>query len=139
MAKHKENGKQSTGREKQMIRLLIVSPNKHAFLDLTSFLNKKADIDISWAENGQIALNIITINPFDLVIADDQLPDMTGLDFVQKLVSINPMINSALVSILSHDKFHEQTEGFGVLAQLPKKPDEKHTQNLLEQLKKIIG
>ena len=122
-----------------MIRILIVGSDKHVFADLTSFLKKKADIDISWAENGQIALNIISDNSFDLAIADDQLPDMTGLDFVQKLVSINPMINSALVSRLSHDKFHEQTEGLGILAQLPKKPDEKHAKDLLEQLKKIIG
>jgi len=122
-----------------MINLLIVSSDKHTFVDLTSFLKKKADIDISWAENGRIALNIITNNPFDLVIADDRLADMTGLDFVQKLVSINPMINSALVSKLSHGKFHEQTEGLGILAQLPQKPDEKHAKELLEQLKKIIG
>lgn len=138
MAKLEENAKQSTVRKK-MIRLLIISPNKLAFADLTSFLNKKTDIDISWEKNGRIALNIITNNPVDLVIADDQLSDMTGLDFVQKLVSINPMINSALVSTLSHDKFHQQTEGLGILAQLPKKPDEKHIQDLLEQLIKIIG
>ena len=137
MAKLEENAKQSTG--KKMIRILIVGSDKHAFTDLTAFLKKKADIDISWAENGRIALNIIAKNPFDLAIADDLLPDMTGLNFVQKLVTINPMINSALVSTLSHDKFHEQTEGFGILAQLPKKPDEKHAKDLLEQLKKIIG
>jgi two-component SAPR family response regulator len=122
-----------------MIRFLIVSPDKQAFADLTSFLKKKADIDISWAANGQMALNIISDNPFDLVIADDLLSDMAGLGFVQKLVAINPMINSALVSTLSHDKFHQQTEGLGILTQLPKKPDEKHTKDLLKQLKKIIG
>jgi len=122
-----------------MIRLLIVSSDKHAFADLTLFLKKKADIDISWAENGGTALNMIAKNPFDLAIAVDQLPDMTGLGFIKKLVTINPMINSALVSKLSHDKFHEQTEGLGILAQLPKKPDEKHAKDLLEQLKKIIG
>ena len=122
-----------------MIKLLIVSPDKHAFLDLTSFLKKKVKIDISWAETGQIALNMVNNNPFDLAIADDQLPDITGLGFIQKLVSINPMINSALVSKLSPDQFHEQTEGLGILAQLPKKPDETNAEELLEQLKKIIG
>ncbi len=122
-----------------MIRLLIVSSDKHSFADLTSFLKKKPDIDISWAANGQIALNIISDNPFDLVIADDQLSDMAGLGFVQKLVTVNPVINSALVSTLSHDKFHEQTEGLGVLEQLPQKPDDEHAKNLLEKLKKIIS
>jgi CheY-like chemotaxis protein len=122
-----------------MIKLLIVSPDKQAFLDLTSFFKKMVKIDISWAETGQIALNMVTNNPFDLAITDDQLPDMTGLGFIQKLVNINPMINSALVSKLSPDQFHEQTEGLGILAQLPKKPDEKHAKELLEQLKKIIG
>jgi len=122
-----------------MIRLLIVSSDKHAFLNLTSFLKKKADIDISWEKNGKSALNIIPDHSFDLAIADDQLADMTGLGFIKKLVSINPMINSALVSTFSPHEFHEQTEGLGILAQLPKKPDEKHAEDLLEQLKKIIS
>ena len=122
-----------------MIRFLIVSSDKQSFTDLASSLNKETDIDISWAENGQNALRIIKNNSFDLAISDDQLADMTGLGFIKNLVTINPMINSALVSTLTPDQFHEQTEGLGILAQLPKKPDEKHAEDLLEQLKKIIG
>ena len=122
-----------------MIKLLIVCSDKFHLIDLASFLKEKENIDISWASNAQVALNIISDNPFDLVIADEQLSDMTGLGFVQKLVKINPMVNSALVSTLSHDKFHEMSEGLGVLTQLPKKPDIEHANDLLEKLKRILN
>ena len=126
-------------RKKQTIRILIASSDKHAFADLTLFFKKKVKIEISWATSGQNALNIISDHPFDLVIVDDQLSDMAGLGFIKKLVTINPMINSALVSKLSHDEFHEQTEGLGILAQLPKKPNKVQADDLLKKLKRILS
>ena len=122
-------------RKKQTIRILIASSDKHAFADLTLFFKKKVKIEISWATSGQNALNIISDHPFDLVIVDDQLSDMAGLGFIKKLVTINPMINSALVSKLSH----EQTEGLGILAQLPKKPNKVQADDLLKKLKRILS
>ena len=71
------------------------------------------------------------------MIADEQLKDMTGLDFANKMVAVNPMINCALVSSLNEDDFHEASEGIGVLAKLPPRPGSEDAQNLSEQLRKI--
>jgi two-component SAPR family response regulator len=36
--------------------------------------------------------------PLDLVVVDEKLGDMTGIEFIETLVSVNPMINCAAVS-----------------------------------------
>jgi hypothetical protein len=59
---------------------------------------------------------------------------MTGIEFMKKLLSINPMINCAAVSLLSPEEFHEASEGLGVLMQLPVSPGKQDAQNLLQRL-----
>jgi DNA-binding NarL/FixJ family response regulator len=75
--------------------------------------------------------------PFDLVIADERLPDMTGLVFAEKLVKKAPLVNCALVSPLSKEAFHEAGEGLGLLGQLPPRPGETDARNLMERLHMI--
>ena len=74
---------------------------------------------------------------FDLVVADENLGDMTGLDFTEKLVAINPMVNCALISSLSGEDFHEAGEGLGILAQLPANPAKEHAEPLLKTLRQL--
>ena len=52
----------------------------------------------------------------DLVIVDEQLDDMSGIEFVGRLVQVNPLVNTAIVGSLSDEDFHEATEGLGVLS-----------------------
>ena len=73
----------------------------------------------------------------DLVVADEGLGDMTGLELAGKILSVNPMINCASVSRLSPEEYHEASEGLGVLAQLPIKPGKKHAEELVQRLKYI--
>ena len=73
----------------------------------------------------------------DLVIVDEQLDDMSGIAFVKQLVKINPLMNTAIVSALTDEEFHEATEGLGVLMQLPIAPREKDAEALLAILEKI--
>jgi DNA-binding response OmpR family regulator len=73
----------------------------------------------------------------DLVLVDEQLDDMSGIAFVKQLVRINALVNTAIVSALSAEEFHEATEGLGVLMQLPIAPREKDAEALLAILEKI--
>ena len=98
-----------------------------------------ADIaHIEHATSGKEALSIITRKSCHLVIADENLDDMTGLAFIEKMISINPMINSAVASPLSPEEFHEVSEGLGVMMQLSLQPEKQEIQRLLEQVKAII-
>ncbi|HUV51253.1 MAG: response regulator [Bacteroidota bacterium] len=122
-----------------MIHILLVSSDKDFFTDLASNMEKNVNLSISRAVSGVNALSMISVNSFELVVTDESLSDMTGLKFVEKLVSTNPMINCAAVSSLSSEDFHAASEGLGILMQLPPRPDKIHAENLLQYLKNILS
>jgi CheY-like chemotaxis protein len=122
-----------------MLKLLLVSSHKDALSDLASALVEHTDVDLSWAESGKTALQKASITTPDLIITDEMLGDMTGLEFASQLLTVNPMINCAAVSCLSPDKYHEASEGLGLLVQLPVKPGKTHAEELLQRLKYIKG
>jgi len=62
---------------------------------------------------------------------------MNGLELATRLLSINPMINCAAVSTLSPDKFHEASEGMGLMAQLPSKPGGEEAERLFNRIKDL--
>ena len=120
-----------------MIKILLVTPEKEIFSEFASTLRKNEDVELSWAANGQEALEEIPDNPVDLVVVNENIGDMTGIEFMKKLLPINPMINCAAVSPLSSDEFHEASEGLGVLVQLPVDPGELEAEDLLKRLKHL--
>ena len=82
-------------------------------------------------------MDIASDTAIDLVVTEEKLGDMTGLEFAGRLLSLNPMINCASVSSLSHEKFHDVSEGMGVMAQLPTKPRKENAEELLQRLRYI--
>ena len=120
-----------------MIKLFLVTPDKESFRNFTLALTQNDYVELSCAATGQEALTVLSENDVDLVIVDESLSDMTGIEFMKKLLSINPMINCAAVSPLPHEAFHEVSEGLGVLAQLPVKPGKPDAENLLNRLKDL--
>ena len=119
-----------------MIKFLIATPDKNPLADFVAGLEKNNDVELIWADTGEMALTKISDMPIDLVVADETLSDMTGLTFAAKLISVNPMINCAVVSSLSKRDFHEASEGLG-LVQLPKNPGEKQAAELIQHIKNI--
>jgi len=122
-----------------MLRLLLVTRDQNNFDDLISTLKGYGDIELELSESGEKALKMIANKAIDLVIADENMGDFTGLELVRRLLTINPMINSAVVSRSPHDDFHKATEGLGIMAQLPNNPGEKDAENLIKTLKQIKG
>jgi len=120
-----------------MLRLLLVSSNKESLSGLASALSKHNNIDLSWAASGHKALDMVSKRDVDLVVTDESLGDMTGLEFAGKLLMVNPVVNCASVSSLSSEDFHDASEGLGVLMQLPARPGEKQAEDLLQRLKQI--
>jgi len=125
-----------------MHRLLLVTPSKDSLSLLASTLAAQDGVDLSWAQSGGKALDMIADTAFDLVVTDERLGDMTGLELAARLISINPMVNCAAVSSLSPEDFHEASEGLGLMDPLPPRPGKEEADNLLQRLidlKKLMG
>ncbi len=121
-----------------MTRLLFVTPNQANFADLSAGIEKQGGT-ILWAASGDLALKAIVTQTVDLIVVDESLGDMTGLEFVERLVAVNPMINSAVASSLSKKAYHRASEGLGILMQLPPSPDRADGERLMEHLNQILG
>jgi len=117
-----------------MIKLLLVTPDKRPFNEFALALAHDDHVELAWAESGQRALDMLPNTSLDLVVVDEKLGDMTGMEFIETLVVANPLINCAAISPLPPDEFHEISEGLGILAQLPVQPGANDAEKLLKLL-----
>lgn len=124
--------------EHKLIKILLVSRDKVSLSAFNACLETN-QVQTAWAESGTNAIVEIAEECFDLVVTDENLGDMTGLEFIKKVISKNPLVNFAAVSSLSPADFHEASEGLGILMQLPVRPDQEQTEKLLRQLKTILN
>ena len=122
-----------------MLKILLVSPDEKSLSDLASALKEHDDVELLSAESGKKALGMALDNTVDLVVTDEGLGDMTGLDLAGRLVSLNPMINCAAVSGLPKEEFHAASEGLGLMDQLSIQPGEEDAEKLLRNLRHIKG
>jgi DNA-binding NarL/FixJ family response regulator len=120
-----------------MLKLLLVSPDESPFSDFASALKKHDDVELIIAGSGEKALAVVSKSALDLVITDEELGDMSGLEFARRLISINPIINCVSVSGLDPEKFHEVSEGLGLMDQLPLHPGIEDAEKLLRNLRLI--
>jgi len=121
-----------------LTRILLVTPDKANFSELSAEIEKQG-ASVSWAASGSQALGTLAETAVDLVLTDETLGDMSGLEFVGRLVATNPMINCAAVSSLSPRAYHEATEGLGILMQLPPGPGAVDGQRLIAHLNQVMG
>ena len=119
-----------------MIKILLAGRDKVSFADLDAGLTKH-DVHIAWTASGRNGMSMIAESRIDLVIADEHLADMTGYEFIRKIVVKNPLVNCVAISSLSSKDFHEASEGLGILMQLPKDPGCDCADKLLDKLKRL--
>jgi CheY-like chemotaxis protein len=123
-----------------MYKIVIVTSRKEAFRAFGNALETgPVEVALTWVPSGADALNAAKKNAPDLIVVDDSLQDTDGLSLIRQLLGINAMINTALVSRLSDDAFHEATEGLGVLSNLALDPDGSDAEAVLATLTEIVG
>ena len=120
-----------------MLKLLLVARDENPLSGLASSFMGHDDVELYRVESGEKALEIASDTEIDLAVTDEHLGDMSGLEFARRLIFVNPMINCASVSSLSSEKFHEVSEGLGLMAQLPIQPGKKDAEKLLQDLRYI--
>lgn len=123
-------------RSNPLTQLLFVTTQKNRFAAMQAEIEDRHG-SVAWVTSGLNGLETVQEKPVDLVVVDEDLGDMSGLTFVERLVAVNPMINCALVSSLSKKEYHEASEGLGVLMQLPTEPDRSDAKRLMAHLNQI--
>jgi DNA-binding response OmpR family regulator len=118
-------------------RILMVTSDPKRLAEFANCLTASHEIHVAWADSGAAALSDVRQHPPLGVIVDEDLPDMPGLELVRRLLPINAMINTAVISSLPEAAFHETSEGLGILAQLPPVPTEPQARDLLARLKRM--
>jgi CheY-like chemotaxis protein len=126
-------------KELKLLVILFIAKDYSRFSALVTRLGQQQDIQLVPALTGTAGLAFLKDSTVDLAIVDEQLDDMSGIALVKQLVKINPLVNTAIISTLSAEDFHEETEGLGVLMQLPPQPLAKDAEALLAVLEKIGG
>jgi CheY-like chemotaxis protein len=121
------------------LTIVFVAKDFSRFASLVSRLRREQDVQLIPVATGAAGLVQLKDKPLDLVIIDELLDDMSGIEFAKQLVRINPLANTAIVGSQTAEEFHEITEGLGVLMQLSPHPGEKDAEALLSVLARIHG
>ena len=106
-----------------MLKLLFVSNRVETLSEFISTLKEDDKNEVLYAGSGETALKLIKDSAIDLVITDEEIGDMSGLDFARILISLSPMTNCAALSSLPEKEFHELSEGLGLMNHLPANPE----------------
>ncbi len=123
-----------------MKQAVFVSRDNAQFKGLEQMLGHHS-IEIKWCATGKALLSLIANTPkgqwIDLVIMEENLPDMNAKALVQAVTTQSPMTNCAIAGTMDKKQFHDVYEGYGVLMQLSVQPGQDDARNLEDQLKKI--
>jgi DNA-binding NarL/FixJ family response regulator len=122
-----------------MLRIVLTTTRLKAWQAFAAALTANPEVHLVHAASGAEALEAARPAAPHLVIIDADLPDTTPFDLVQKLLMVNAMVNTAVVSPLSDEEFHEASEGLGILGRLPDEPGRSDAGELLHKLRKVLG
>lgn len=120
-----------------MNRILLVTVDRDRLKELAEAMAAGGEVEIAWADSGAAALADVMTRPPLAVIVDASLPDMEGLELVRRLLPINAMVHTAVISELPEERFHEASEGLGVLGRLPPRPTAAQAAELLGRIKRL--
>jgi DNA-binding response OmpR family regulator len=125
--------------KEKMLHILLITPRLQGLASFTQTLSSDPGARIGSVASGAEALDAVRNAPPHLVVIDSNLPDAEPIGLVQGIMRVNAMVNTAIVSPLSEEEFHEASEGLGILARLPLDPGRDDAEALLIKLRKVMG
>jgi DNA-binding NtrC family response regulator len=125
-----------------MKRAVFVSRDKDQFVEVAQMLSRK-DVIVELAGTGKDLLSLLS-NPtedtgVDLVVMAEELPDTAARPLVEAVITQSPFTHCVVAGTMGKKEFHDTYEGYGVLMQLPLRPDEKDAMALGTHLDQLAG
>lgn len=122
-----------------MLHLMLVTGRPQVLSPFAEALRSDAEVHLECFTAGADVLDAVRTASPQLVVVDSQLPDEEPLGLVSKLLRVNAMVNTAVVSPFSEEEFHQASEGLGVLGSLPEPPTSGDAVELMRKLRKVLG
>jgi DNA-binding NarL/FixJ family response regulator len=122
-----------------MLRVVLATNRPKALQAFAEALSSDPEVQLQGVVSGAEALEAARTTAPHLVIIDLNLPDIAPLELVQKLLMVNAMVNTAVVSPLSEEEFHEASEGLGILGRVPNDPGRSDAVEMLRKLRTVLG
>jgi len=122
-----------------MYIFLFVSPRAKELSDFTAVLSSQPDITLKQVDSGKEMFPAIEKEKPHLVLLDQEIKDKDPLVLVTELLTINAMINTAMITSMDAESWHEKSEGLGMLPSIPNPPTQKDAFALLEHFRGMPG
>jgi len=122
------------------LRILYVENDPRSAQELEPFfehLEKLTELNLSRVASGEEVIAAASSTGCDVVLIGTKLVGKTPLEFARTLAKKLPLIDSAIVSSLPEDEFHELTEGLGVFTALPPVSGADEAEAFYAKLRKI--
>jgi two-component system response regulator PilR (NtrC family) len=110
---------------------LLVVDDELSMRELLEFMLTREGYKVSLAESGKVALKIIKKQPFDLLLSDIKLGDLTGLDVLRAFKVQNPHAGVIMISAYATTQTAVEAMNEGAFDYVPKPFDN-------EELKQTI-
>ncbi len=121
-----------------MAILILASASPSRLAPFLKPLGDAAGEPIQLADSAEAAIDMAeALKPVLMII--DQYIDRPVFALVKEILSMNALINTAVISSQPSDAFHDTAEGLGILMQLPDPPSAADAQKLWERLSEIAA
>jgi DNA-binding NtrC family response regulator len=94
-------------------RILVVDDEKVVREVIRNLLDRPG-IYLVDAEDGEEAISLILKEPFDLLIADKNLPGITGLDVIRRANAVDRHMGSLLITVFASRESAEEAMAIGI-------------------------
>jgi CheY-like chemotaxis protein len=118
---------------------ILASPRPVELETFTDELVRLGGARVLHAPSAARALELAAAHAPELVVIDENLPGMGALELAGALLRVNAMINTAVVSTLEEEEFHEASEGLGILMPLAPTPGPEDAAALVRALRAVTG
>ncbi len=117
-----------------MFHILLVDDSATDRLLIEGLLKKCLHFDVVTAADGLIALEKIKAKAPDLVVTDMQMPNMDGMQLVEKIRSLYPLIPVVLITAAGSEELASQALQRGAAGYVPKSRCEELLQDTLNHV-----
>lgn len=103
-----------------MKKIMIVDDELDILDILHSFLSRGDKFDIEIFSNPDVALSRAMSGKYDLLLSDIMMPQVSGMDILEKMKQNNPNVKVILMTAYSNNRNIEKSKALGVDGYLEK-------------------